>query len=142
ANALPSKFADENFKWSQHLTGAKEQLPRWKRCAATSNGVLGEAIGQEYVKRTFTPAAKARALKMVDNLVATLRADIQQLAWMSDSTKQRAIEKLDAFTKKIGYPDKWKDYGKLELEPPVPRQSPPRERFPPSGQLVALGQAG
>lgn len=117
ASALPSKFADENFKWSQHLTGAKEQLPRWKRCAATANGVLGEAIGQEYVKRTFTPAAKARALTMVDNLVATLRADIQQLAWMSDSTKQRAVAKLDAFTKKIGYPDKWKDYSKLEVVP-------------------------
>jgi putative endopeptidase len=117
AAALPSKFADENFKWSQRLSGVKEQLPRWKRCAATSNGVLGEAIGQEYVKRTFTPAAKARALKMVDNLIATLRADIGQLAWMSDATKQRAVAKLDAFTRKIGYPDKWKDYSKLQVEP-------------------------
>ncbi|HKV51877.1 MAG TPA: M13 family metallopeptidase [Gemmatimonadaceae bacterium] len=116
ANALPSKFANENFKWSQRLTGVQEQLPRWKRCAATSNGVLGEAIGQEYVKRTFTPAAKARALKMVDNLIATLRADIGQLAWMSDATKKQAIIKLDAFTRKIGYPDKWKDYSKLEVE--------------------------
>ena len=116
ASALPSKFADENFKWSQRLTGVQEQLPRWKRCAATSNGVLGEAIGQEYVKRTFTPAAKARALKMVENLIATLRADIGQLAWMSDSTKQRAVAKLNAFTRKIGYPDKWKDYSKLQVE--------------------------
>jgi len=115
-SALPSKFADENFKWSQRLSGVKEQLPRWKRCAGTANGVLGEAIGQEYVKRTFTPAAKARALKMVDNLIATLRADIGQLAWMSDATKQRAVAKLDAFTRKIGYPDKWKDYSKLEVE--------------------------
>ncbi len=116
ANALPSKFADENFKWSQRLTGVQEQLPRWKRCAAVANGVLGEAIGQEYVKRTFTPAAKARALTMVDNLIATLRADIGQLTWMSDATKKQAIIKLDAFTRKIGYPDKWKDYSKLEVE--------------------------
>ncbi len=117
ASALPSRFADENFKWSQQLSGVKEQLPRWKRCAAVANGVLGEAIGQEYVKLTFTPAAKARALTMVDNLRATLRADIAQLTWMSDSTKQRAIAKLDAFTRKIGYPDKWKDYTALKVEP-------------------------
>ncbi|MBX6333279.1 MAG: M13 family metallopeptidase [Gemmatimonadaceae bacterium] len=116
-SSLPSAFANESFKWTQHLTGAKEQLPRWKRCAQTTNRVLGEAVGQAYVKRTFTPEAKARALAMVDNLRATLREDISQLAWMGDSTKQRAIAKLDAFTRKIGYPDKWKDYSALRVEP-------------------------
>jgi putative endopeptidase len=116
-NALPAAFTAESFRWTQQLTGAQEQLPRWKRCAAATNGVLGEAVGQEYVKRTFTPEAKARALAMVDNLRAVLRADIAQLGWMSESTKQRAIAKLDAFTRKIGYPDKWKDYRALVVEP-------------------------
>jgi putative endopeptidase len=115
SNALPSAFVNESFAWSQNLTGAKEQLPRWKRCAGVTNAVLGEAVGEEYVRRTFTPAAKARALAMVNNLRDALRERIGQLSWMSDTTKRLALVKLDAFTRKIGYPDKWKDYSALQV---------------------------
>jgi putative endopeptidase len=117
--ALSSAFVNQSFSWQQNLTGAKEQLPRWRRCLATTNAVLGEAIGEEYVRRTFTPAAKARALAMVNNLRDALRERIGQLGWMSDSTKRQALVKLDAFTRKIGYPDKWRDYSALEVKPGV-----------------------
>src|SRR5439155_19743448 len=96
--SLSSPFVNESFSWQQNLTGAKELRPRWKRCAAATNAVLGEAVGELYVNRTFTPAAKARALAMVNNLRDALRDRIGQLAWMSDSTKRQALVKLDAFT--------------------------------------------
>jgi putative endopeptidase len=115
--ALASAFVNESFAWSQNLTGAKEQLPRWKRCAGVTNAVLGEAVGEEYVRRTFTPEAKARALAMVNNLRDALRERIGQLTWMSDTTKKLALVKLDAFTRKIGYPDKWRDYSTLQVKP-------------------------
>jgi putative endopeptidase len=78
---------------------------------------MGEALGEAYVKKTFTPEAKARALAMVENLQAVLRERIGQLAWMSDTTRARAQAKLAAFTKKIGYPDRWRDYSALRVEP-------------------------
>jgi putative endopeptidase len=115
ASALSSPFVSEAFGWSQNLSGAKEQMPRWKRCAAATNGVLGEAVGEEYVRRTFTPEAKARALAMVNNLRDALRERIGTLPWMSDSTKRQALVKLEAFTRKIGYPDKWRDYSALQV---------------------------
>ncbi len=117
AGSMGAAFVNENFRWSQNLSGAKEQLPRWRRCAATTNAVLGEAVGEEYVRRTFTPEAKARALAMVNNLRDALRERIGKLEWMSDSTKRQALVKLDAFTRKIGYPDKWRDYSALEVRP-------------------------
>jgi putative endopeptidase len=117
STALGSAFVNESFAWSQNLTGAKEQLPRWKRCASVTNAVLGEAVGEEYVRRTFTPEAKARALAMVNNLRDALRERIGQLTWMSDTTKKLALVKLDAFTRKIGYPDKWRDYSALQVRP-------------------------
>ncbi len=116
SGALSSPFVNESFSWSQNLTGAKELLPRWKRCAAATNAVLGEAVGQEYVRLTFTPEAKAHALAMVNNLRDALRDRIGQLGWMSDSTKRLALVKLDAFTRKIGYPDKWRDYSAMHLQ--------------------------
>jgi putative endopeptidase len=115
AGALPKQFADENFAFQRLFTGQRERVPRWKSCTSNTMGVLGEAVGQEYVKRTFTPAAKARAKAIVDNMVSVLRDQIGQLDWMSDSTKKQALVKLDAFTRKIGYPDKWRDYSKLEV---------------------------
>ncbi len=115
--ALSSAFVNQSFSWQQNLSGAKELRPRWKRCAGATNAALGEAVGEEYVRRTFTPAAKARALGMVNNLRDALRERIGQLGWMSDTTKQRALVKLDAFTRKIGYPDKWRDYSALEVKP-------------------------
>jgi putative endopeptidase len=114
--ALSSAFVNQSFSWQQNLSGAKELRPRWKRCAGATNAVLGEAVGEEYVRRTFTPAAKARALAMVNNLRDVLRERIGQLAWMSDSTKSQALVKLNAFTRKIGYPDKWRDYSALQVK--------------------------
>ncbi|HET7583713.1 MAG TPA: M13 family metallopeptidase [Gemmatimonadaceae bacterium] len=117
APALSSAFVNEDFNFNRNFTGATELLPRWRRCLQATNAALGEALGQEYVRRTFTPAAKKRALEMVNNLQAALRDHIEGAAWMSDTTKQRAIAKLQAFTKKIGYPDKWRDYSTLEVKP-------------------------
>jgi putative endopeptidase len=112
---LSKRFSDEAFRMQQAMTGAKEQLPRWKRCLASTSRSLGEAVGQAYVARTFTPEAKARALAMVRNMEAVLRERLQTLEWMSDSTRRFALAKLDAFVNKIGYPDKWRDYSRLEL---------------------------
>ena len=115
APMLPTPFVNENFAFARNFTGATEQLPRWKRCTAVVNGALGEMVGQEYVTRTFTPAAKARALAMVANLQSALGDRIRALPWMSDSTKQQALLKLGAFTRKIGYPDRWRDYTALQV---------------------------
>jgi putative endopeptidase len=112
---LSKPFSDEAFRMQQALTGAKEQLPRWKRCLAASSRSLGQAVGQAYVAKTFTPEAKTRALTMVTNMEAVLRERLSSLAWMSDTTRKSAIAKLDAFVNKIGYPDKWRDYSKLDL---------------------------
>ncbi len=78
---------------------------------------MGQALGQAYVARTFSPEAKARALSMVRNMEAVLREDLSTLAWMSPATRTQAIAKLNAFTNKIGYPDKWRDYSGLTIEP-------------------------
>ncbi len=117
AGTLSSAFVTQNFKFQQMFTGAKELLPRWKRCAQQADAQLGELLGQEYVKIAFTPEAKARAVKIVDNLVNELRARIEQLDWMSAPTRTQALAKLAAFTRKIGYPDKWRDYSKLDITP-------------------------
>jgi putative endopeptidase len=117
APALPTPFVEENFKFSQVFTGAREMLPRWKRCIESTDGRLGELLGQEYVKVAFPPAAKARAVKIVDNLVSALHDRIRQLGWMDDTTKAQALAKLAAYTKKIGYPDKWRDYTRLQVKP-------------------------
>ncbi len=114
-NALPKAFVDENFAYTSSLTGAKTLQPRWKRCAAAVNTALGEAVGAVYVKTAFPPAAKARALALVDNLIATLHDDIGTLAWMSPKTQARAKSKLAAIQKKIGYPDVFRNYAKLTV---------------------------
>ncbi len=116
ATRLPKRFADEDFAFRKLFTGQKERLPRWQTCERNTDGALGEAVGQEYVARTFTPAAKARAKAIVDNMVSVLHDQIGQLDWMSDSTKAQAVAKLDAFTRKIGYPDKWRDYSTLDVK--------------------------
>jgi len=117
APALSSAFVNEDFNFKgKVLQGSKENLPRWKRCAAGTDRVLGEALGEVYVKKAFPPSAKARALEMVRNLNAALKDDINSLAWMGDTTKKQAIVKLSAFLNKIGYPDKWRDYSSLEID--------------------------
>jgi len=117
AAALPKKFVDEDFNFKgKVLTGTTEQLPRWKRCVGGTDRALGEALGQEYVKRTFTPEAKERAQTMVKNLVEALRDDLSTLSWMSDATRREATAKLNAFARKIGYPDTWRDYSALQID--------------------------
>lgn len=117
AVALSSKFVDEDFNFKgKVLQGTTENQPRWKRCVAGTDRVLGEALGEVYVKQAFPPAAKARALEMVRNLEAALKSDITTLSWMSEPTRKQAIVKLDAFLNKIGYPDKWRDYSSLKVD--------------------------
>lgn len=113
---LSSKFVNENFRFQQTLTGAKELFPRWRRCLDQTDNQLGEALGQAYVAKTFTPAAKARALAMVTNMVAVLRARLTSLEWMQQATRTQALAKLNAFARKIGYPDKWRDYSALDVK--------------------------
>ena len=116
APALPESFVQENFDfYGKKLSGAKEILPRWKRCVQATDQNLGEALGKVYVDEYFPPAAKARAKEMINNLIAALKSDIPTLAWMGPETKKQALAKLEAFTVKIGYPDKWRDYSKFTV---------------------------
>lgn len=118
ANApiLPSAFVNENFNFfSKELQGTKELQPRWKRCVTYTNDDLGEAVGQKYVDATFGAEGKARTLNMVNALEKALGQDIEALAWMGPETKKQAAVKLAAITNRIGYPDKWRDYTKLEI---------------------------
>ena len=116
ASALSSEFVNENFAfYGTILSGTPELKARWKRGVSLVEGSLGEAVGQIYVGRHFPPAAKTRMVTLVANLIEAYRVDIAALNWMSPETKARAFEKLDKFTPKIGYPDKWRDYSKLEI---------------------------
>jgi putative endopeptidase len=116
-SVLAAKFVDEDFHFKGTvLQGSKENLPRWKRCVASTDRALGEALGEVYVKKAFPPAAKTRALAMVRNLEAALKTDIGSLSWMGEATRKQAIIKLDAFLNKIGYPDKWRDYSTLSID--------------------------
>jgi putative endopeptidase len=117
ASRLSQDFVDLHFAFhSTTLNGIPEQQPRWKRAVNATSGVLGEVLGQQYVERYFTPEAKAKMDALVKNLTKAYGDSIQQLAWMSDETKAKALEKLAAFTPKIGYPDKWRDYTNLEVK--------------------------
>ncbi|MGZ8844577.1 MAG: M13 family metallopeptidase, partial [Pyrinomonadaceae bacterium] len=116
SNTLSSKFVQESFNFNgKYLQGTTEMLPRWKRCVAGTDRALGEALGQLYVAKTFTPQAKERARTMVANLVAALKDDLTTLSWMGDETRKKAIAKLEAYVRKIGYPDKWRDYEALRV---------------------------
>jgi len=112
---LSSAFVNENFAFSQVLTGQKEQTPRWQTVSGLIDGSLGDLLGQLYVRRYFKPEAKQRMQDLVNNLQQTFANRIRQLDWMSDDTKTKALEKLNAFTKKIAYPDKWRDYAGLTI---------------------------
>ncbi len=116
ASLLPKAFVDEDFHFYREiLTGAKEIQSRWKRCVAATDNDLGFALGQRYVEETFPPDAKARTLKMVQDIEKALGQDIQTLSWMTPATKQEALVKLRAVTNKIGYPDKWRDYSSVNI---------------------------
>ena len=114
---LSKPFVDANFKMQQHLTGQSEIQARWKRCVDATDGALGEALGQKYVDETFGADGKQRMLKMVDALEVSLDQDIRALPWMTDDTKKQAKVKLEAIRNKIGYPEVWRDYSNLKIEP-------------------------
>lgn len=116
ADYLSDDFTDAKFKLSQAVSGVEEPMPRWKRALGVPNALLGEAVGQLYVEKHFPQSSKEKMLTLVGNLKTALGEHINGLTWMSDTTKQRAIEKLDAFTVKIGYPDKWRDYTTLKID--------------------------
>lgn len=116
APLLSSEFVNADFDfYSNTLRGIQENRPRWKRGVAVVEGALGEVVGKLYVERHFSPEAKARMVKLVDNLLVTFDKSIDELEWMGEETKKAAHEKLSKFTVKIGYPDKWKDYSGLDV---------------------------
>ncbi len=116
ARFLPAAFVNADFDFhGKILSGAEQIEPRWKRCTEDVDDDLGEALGQAYVDKYFSSDAKRQALKMVKEIETAMAQDINSLPWMSASTKPRAIEKLHAVANKIGYPDKWRDYSKLEI---------------------------
>ena len=118
ADFLTEEIFMQNFEfYGRTLSGRQEPTPQWKRAVAMVNGTLGEAVGQMYVDKYFPEENKARMLELVANLQTALGQRIQALEWMSDETKAKAMEKLNTFTVKIGYPDKWRDYTALEIDP-------------------------
>ena len=115
---LSDDFIQANFDmFSKAMSGKKEMQPRWKRALSVPNGMLGEAVGQLYVEKYFPAESKERMLQLVGNLKKALAEHIASLTWMSDQTKVNALVKLNSFTVKIGYPDKWKDYSAVTIDP-------------------------
>ncbi len=115
---LSKRFVDAGWAFHDHeLEGADAQRPRWKRGVDLVEGTLGEALGRDYVALYFPPQSKAKMQEIVGNFRAALKARIENVAWMSDATKQKAVEKLNKMNTKIGYPDKWRDYARLEIAP-------------------------
>ncbi len=116
ARYLSSPLVNENFDfYGRTLSGAQELRPRWKRVMSATEEAMGEAVGQLYVEKAFSPEAKRKAVDLVKNLQAALRDRITALEWMTPATKEKALKKLDTFIVKIGYPDKWRDYSKMEI---------------------------
>ncbi len=117
AGALSDDFANASFDFSKVMSGVQQQRPRWKRALGATEGAMGEAVGQLYVEKYFPQSSKEYMIGLVENLRTALGKHIINLPWMSDETKLNAIKKLNAFTVKIGYPDKWKDYSTMEIDP-------------------------
>lgn len=113
---LSSEFVDANFVYNQSLSGQKEQTPRWQRMGVLIDRQLGDLLSQLYVDKYFNQAAKTRMLELVNNLQTTFDGRIKRLDWMTETTKQKALAKLHAFTKKIGFPDKWKSYDEIVIK--------------------------
>jgi putative endopeptidase len=117
SGALSDKFADASFEFNKVMNGVQRQQPRWKRALGAVEGMMGEAVGQLYVEKYFPASSKEYMVGLVENLRTALGKHILRLNWMSDDTKLQAIKKLNAITVKIGYPDKWKDYSSMEIDP-------------------------
>jgi putative endopeptidase len=112
---LSTPFVDEDFHYHAIFTGATQLLPRWKRCLHETDGDIGEALGKAYVEKTFSADAKARARAIIEDVRSAFRERLNRLTWMSDETKQRALEKLSRMHEKVGYPDVWRDYSRLAI---------------------------
>jgi putative endopeptidase len=116
AGSLPKAFVDEDFAFtSTNLSGAKTLLPRWKRCVKSTEASLGEALGQAYVKKTFGADGKAETLAMIGEIEAMMQKDLNDIPWMDDATRKRALDKLSKVKNKIGYPDAWRNYDTLHI---------------------------
>ena len=144
ADYLSKPFVEEHFAfYGKRLSGATELRPRWKRVLAAEDAAFGQDLGQLFVKKAFSPAAKARALAMVEFVKEAMRERIRAANWMSDATKAEAYKKLDTMRSKIGYPDKWRDYSKLDVRAGVIRaQCAGRQRFRVSAADGKARQAG
>ena len=117
SSCLSKPYFDASFDfYNKTIRGQKEPRPRWRRALDAEQGAIGESLGQLFVKEYFTPKAKERYEQMVENVRSAYKNRIQKLDWMSDSTKQKAISKLNSIKKKVGYPDKWKDYSALKID--------------------------
>lgn len=117
ASQLSSAFVNESFEFfSKALRGVPQLRPRWKRCVALVDAQLGEALGQEFVRRAFSPELKERTLRMTRQIEKAMEEDIRSLDWMGPQTRARALEKLHAVVNKVGYPDKWRDYGSVVVK--------------------------
>ncbi|MES2649336.1 MAG: M13 family metallopeptidase [Bacteroidota bacterium] len=116
-DALPDAYGKEHFKYTSLLSGATEQRPRWKRVLENEEDAMGELVGQLFVKEYFNETAKKRYDDLVEKIRAAFKLRIENLGWMTDSTRQKALVKLAAMKKKVGYPDKWKDFSSLEITP-------------------------
>ncbi len=118
ASLLAKRFVDEDFDfYGRTLTGQPEPRERWQRGVSVVEGTLGEAVGKLYVEQHFPAAAKAQVLALVDHLIEAYRRSISELAWMTEATRERALAKLGTFTPKVGYPDVWRDYSALVIDP-------------------------
>ena len=118
ASTLPKAFVDQNFSfYGKTLSGREEIQARWKRCTQYVDGDLGEALGQKYVAKHFPPAARERMLRLVHYVEEALRKDLGELEWMGAETKEKALRKLGGIRNKIGHPEEWRDYSKLDIDP-------------------------
>ncbi|MCA9795645.1 MAG: M13 family metallopeptidase, partial [Candidatus Eremiobacteraeota bacterium] len=117
ANALPARFDEQDFDfYGKTLGGVEQRPPRWKRIAQSTSGTLGMALGKAYVERAFPPEAKARAQEMIENIRGAIGQHVRSLDWMSDATKEQALEKLSTVAVKVGYPDEWPTYDGLDVD--------------------------
>ena len=112
---LSTPFVQENFRFSSKFSGAKQMLPRWKRCLRQADATLGEALGEAYIAKNFSPQARARAKAVIDDIRSAFGERVQKLDWMSPATKKQALDKLAKMREKIGYPDRWRDYSSLTV---------------------------
>ena len=141
AGVLPEEIGKANFEfYGKKLSGATGQRDRWKRGVGLAESLVGEDIGRSYVEKHFPPSSKEKMLELVDYLIAAYRSRIQQLAWMSEPTKQRALEKLAQFNAKIGYPEKWRSYDGLKFGPDLVDNVRVGSAFEHDYQLSKIGQ--